>query len=412
MTAIHTSSALTRIMWQVTDDMNYLSEEQKVNIKIVMSPEGPKGNRGPRGFQGAEGDRGIPGPTGPVGVMGRKGRTGLKGDQGPAGETGPKGDPGKQGPTGPPGQQGPSGDTGIQGPKGATGGQGPMGPMGPEPPAGPVGPPGPSGPPGNLGQQGATGPSGPAAPAPAGWSSSVINPVNGEGVSGATITAMRNGQVLATTESGASGEFRMNFSPGPVQVVASKAGHMQFKTGAMLLPRMTADQRIMLAPSLPVGATGIVLVWDKAIPDMDIHMVTPWGCKVDWTNYVCTNPSGPGKAHLDRDDTAGGGPETMTIDQQAPGNFKIFVQRYSPGDICKSLNYPANSHQHFLLLHVDYSQYALTLQTSHMEWCTCSKRTVASSSSRSTMTTVHSREQLKIFGTFAKSTDSLATLWL
>ena len=34
---------LTVLACQVTDDMDYLSGEGKVNIKIVMSPEGPKG---------------------------------------------------------------------------------------------------------------------------------------------------------------------------------------------------------------------------------------------------------------------------------------------------------------------------------------------------------------------------------
>lgn len=318
---------------QVTDDMNYLSGEGKVNINVVMSPEGPKGGPGPRGYQGEQGDRGIPGPTGPVGLVGRKGRTGLKGDQGPPGETGPKGDPGPQGPSGPPGQQGPTGDTGIEGPKGATGAQGPVGPMGPEPPAGPPGAQGPQGPPGDQGQAGAMGAAGPAAPAPAGWTSTVINPVNGEAVSGATITAMRDGVTLASTESDADGEFTLDFSPGPVQILAHKEGSMSFQTGAMLLPRMTASQRVLMPPDLPPGAAGIVLVWDKVIPDMDLHMSTPFGCNVDWTNFVCTNPSGPGKAHLDRDDMYGGGPETMTIDEPAPGNFKVFVHRYSSGDI-------------------------------------------------------------------------------
>ena len=108
---------------------------------------------------------------------------------------------------------------------------------------------------------------------------------------------------------------------------------MEFRTGAMLLPRMSANSRILLPPQLPPGAAGIVLVWDKVIPDMDLHMQTPFGCNVDWTNFECTNPSGPGKAHLDRDDMYGGGPETMTIDEPAPGNFKVFVHRYSSGDI-------------------------------------------------------------------------------
>jgi len=318
---------------KVTDDMNYLSGEGKVNIKVVMSPEGPKGNLGARGFQGEQGDRGIPGSTGPVGLAGRKGRTGLKGDQGPAGETGPKGDPGEQGPTGPPGQQGPTGDTGIQGPKGAEGGMGPAGPMGPEPPAGPAGARGPTGEFGPPGQSGPMGAAGPAAPGPAGWASTVINPVNGETVGGASISAMRDGVTLASTESDADGEFHLSFSAGPVQILATKEGSMEFKTGAMLLPRMTASQRVLMPPTLPAGAAGIVLVWDKVIPDMDLHMATPYGCNVDWTNFVCTNPGGPGKAHLDRDDMYGGGPETMTIDESAPGNFKVFVHRYSSGDI-------------------------------------------------------------------------------
>ena len=348
---------------QVTADMNYLSGEGKVNIKVVMrcatpcaplppaqyamcarrpltravsSPEGPKGDLGPPGFQGAQGDRGVPGPTGVQGQPGRKGRTGLKGDQGPPGETGPKGDPGPQGPTGPPGQQGPAGDTGVEGPKGATGAQGPVGPEGPEPPAGPPGAQGPRGPPGDAGMPGAMGPPGAPAPAPAGWASTVINPVTGEPVAGATVQALRDGVQLAETESDSEGDFSMDFSPGPVQILASKEGSMEFKTGAMLLPRMVASQRILLPPSLPAGAAGIVLVWDKVIPDMDLHMSTPWGCNVDWTNFVCTNPGGPGKAHLDRDDMYGGGPETMTIDEPAPGNFKVFVHRYSSGDIMLS----------------------------------------------------------------------------
>jgi hypothetical protein len=160
---------------------------------------------------------------------------------------------------------------------------------------------------------------GPAAPAPAAWASTVINPVNGQPVDGATIQAMRGDMVLATAESDGDGEFHMEFSPGPVQILASKQGFMEFKTGAMLLPRMSASQRILMPPSLPPRAAGIVLVWDKVIPDMDLHMRTPWGCSVDWTNFVCTNPSGAGKAHLDRDDLTGGGPETMTIDEPAPG---------------------------------------------------------------------------------------------
>ena len=118
------------------------------------------------------------------------------------------------------------------------------------------------GPPGEPRQPGAIGMRGPAAPAPAAWSSTVINPVNGQPVGGATIQAMRGNTVLASSESDGDGQFQMEFSPGPVQILASKQGFMEFKTGAMLLPRMSASQRILMPPTLPPGAAGIVLVWD------------------------------------------------------------------------------------------------------------------------------------------------------
>ena len=138
---------------------------------------------------------------------------------------------------------------------------------------------------------------------------------------------------LASTTSDDQGGFSVSVPPGPVQIVATREGSMTYRTTTMLMPRMVDSERIMLAPTLPAGAAGIVLVWNKVIPDMDLHMSTPWGCNVDWTNYVCRNRGGAGKAHLDRDDMYGGGPETMTIDTPAPGAFKVFVHRYSSGDI-------------------------------------------------------------------------------
>ena len=50
------------------------------------------------------------------------------------------------------------------------------------------------------------------------------------------------------------------------------------------------SDRVLMPPTLPAGAAGIVLVWNPRISDMDIHMMTPWRCHVYWNNKVCLGP--------------------------------------------------------------------------------------------------------------------------
>jgi len=320
-----------RLEQTVDLDMDKLAGESKVDILVRLYPKGPKGPKGPLGFPGSIGDPGMPGPVGVMGPKGRDGDIGPKGPQGPAGPAGPKGEPGKQGPTGPAGQQGPTGPPGEQGAKGAEGGKGPAGPVGPVPPQGPPGPRGPAGSVGLVGPEGAIGLRGANAPAPATIASTVINPVTGATLEGARVWATRDGVELGSAVSASDGSYSFQIEAGMTIISCQMEGYMLFTTHAMILPRQVFSERMLLAPTLPEGAAGIVLVWNSVVPDMDIHMWTPWGCEVAYYNYYCVNPDGDGQAHLDRDDTTGGGPETMTIDVPAPGAFKVWVHRYTSG---------------------------------------------------------------------------------
>lgn len=161
---------------------------QKMSIRGIIGPKGPKGDIGPTGPKGEpgtgisilgyydtyeqfikkhpEGKSGdayiignelyawdsnkkiwknteiIAGPTGPTGPKGEKGDIGEQGMIGPKGEkgdTGPKGDIGPIGPAGPKGEQGERGMRGLSGlvgPKGLDGETGPTGPTGPQGPMG------------------------------------------------------------------------------------------------------------------------------------------------------------------------------------------------------------------------------------------------------------------------------------
>ena len=154
--------------------------------------------------------------------------------------------------------------------------------------------------------QGLAGERGPDAPAPAEISSTVINPKTGAGIAGVTITAERDGYVIATTESDSDGAFTMHVTPGETTIRGTMEGFMEYSSWVMLLPRMVDTDSIIMFPTLPEGGAGIVLVWNPVIPDMDSHMITPWNdhCHVYWGNPSCDGPEGA-VATLDRDDLTG-----------------------------------------------------------------------------------------------------------
>lgn len=168
---------------------------------------------------------------------------------------------------------------------------------------------------------------GPAAPAPAEIASIVINPMTGAPIAGVTVTVTRMvggvERVLGTAESDRNGAVSMHVSPGEVTVRGHMEGFMDYSQFVVLLPRMVMSDRLLMPKTLPAGAAGIVLVWNPRIADMDIHMMTPWGCHVYWNNMRCKERGGVGEAQLDRDDLSGGGPEAMTIVTQIPGNFQV-----------------------------------------------------------------------------------------
>lgn len=109
-----------------------LQEELK-QVRHLVGPQGPQGERG---LQGEPGPVGPQGERGPQGEMGEPGPKGDKGDQGLQGEPGPRGDQGERGPKGETGSQGSRGekgdrgDVGPQGPRGETGDRGEQGEKG------------------------------------------------------------------------------------------------------------------------------------------------------------------------------------------------------------------------------------------------------------------------------------------
>lgn len=158
--------------------------------------------------------------------------------------------------------------------------------------------------------------------------------MSGGNLAGVAIKVLKHGRLIKNVPVSRAGTYNTRLDPGQYTLQGSAAGFITFRRTITIVSRETLRARIFMSPVMPTGAIRLVLTWNMRISDLDFHMETPNGCKVDWTNHRCT--AGAASAHLDVDDTNGEGPETISIDALAPGQYKVFVHRYSAGDMLRS----------------------------------------------------------------------------
>lgn len=84
------------------------------------------------------------------------------------------------------------------------------------------------------------------------------------------------------------------------------------------------------------GQFRIVLRWDEFPKDLDSHLYLPEANPrvIYYSNRGDANPANFPYAYLDRDDTDGFGPETITIFDTVEGEYRYAVHRYSSTQCC------------------------------------------------------------------------------
>ena len=85
-----------------------------------------------------------------------------------------------------------------------------------------------------------------------------------------------------------------------------------------------------ISPAIPNTDYRFVLEWGERPADLDIHFVKTGGSGAYHISYYNTRRAEDGNAVLDRDDTSGYGPETVTIgrlDQNA--SYELYVHDYT-----------------------------------------------------------------------------------
>jgi len=158
--------------------------------------------------------------------------------------------------------------------------------------------------------------------------------MNGNAMTGANVQVLRGTEVLSNAAVSNTGAYSISLDPGEYVLQSSAQGFITFRRTITVSSGVTDDSRVYMAPNMPNGALKVVLTWNERISDLDLHMMTPSGCEVRWNGKICR--SATADASLDVDDVNGNGPETISINKLEPGQYKIFVHRYSSGDFLSS----------------------------------------------------------------------------
>lgn len=150
--------------------------------------------------------------------------------------------------------------------------------------------------------------------------------VQGEPIPGATVTFEGR---TATTGGDGSVTFPLPPDLGPE---ASRDAHfraegyvestvpIKFMVGTLFFNRFS------ISPVLDLGRMRVVVDWSDSPADLDLHLVKEGGYHISYRNLR----NHQGRARLDRDDTNGHGPETLTIAEIDPrGSYHFYVHNYT-----------------------------------------------------------------------------------
>lgn len=121
---------------------------------------------------------------------------------------------------------------------------------------------------------------------------------------------------------------------GNYTALAKKDGYITSNFKVNVLLGTIFYNRYSMSQQIPIGHIRIVLDWDNRPKDLDAHIVKVGEYHVSYRNKKI---SSDGMAVLDRDDTDGYGPETITVKKiDKNKKYQFFVHDYTNKDKAKS----------------------------------------------------------------------------
>lgn len=134
-----------------------------------------------------------------------------------------------------------------------------------------------------------------------------------------------SGSTVAWTDS--SGAYWLSLQQGAQSIRFQRSGYAPEALCVNVPQRGAVQTDLEMNPILPVGPIRISLTWQASPKDLDAHLWTLGGCRI---NYSCGGSlTSPPWAKLDYDYVDGHGKETITIADFVPDTYRYSVHNYS-----------------------------------------------------------------------------------
>lgn len=151
-----------------------------------------------------------------------------------------------------------------------------------------------------------------------------VNALNGEFVTGASVSIAEESY---TTDFEGKVTFKTDIINGQIPVTFNKEGFISSEFELDIMVGTLFQNRVSVSPDMRPESIRIVLDWSEKPRDLDAHLIKENGYHISYRNK---RSSEDGVAQLDRDDTNGNGPETITINKINQGEVYTYkVQNYS-----------------------------------------------------------------------------------
>ncbi|HIP12577.1 MAG TPA: hypothetical protein EYG73_07655 [Arcobacter sp.] len=161
----------------------------------------------------------------------------------------------------------------------------------------------------------------------------IINAVNSSNIANVSIevragNSNTSGEVIDSTTTDSNGQYSLTLPTGNYTFNIVKSGYTSSTLNVLSIGNETTTQDLSLSPILSSGEMRIVLRWGDTPSDLDSHLVKKTDGVQDYHIYY-SNPTS-GADSLDRDDTDGVGPETVTISNVDTSSvYTYYVYNYS-----------------------------------------------------------------------------------
>ncbi len=150
--------------------------------------------------------------------------------------------------------------------------------------------------------------------------------VTGKPIAGAKATLDNR---TSTSDPGGKVSFpfpRLGREEGYVDLLFEKKGYVRTVIKIHILLDSVFINRYSISPTLPPGRYRITVDWTSSPPDLDAHLVKRGRYHISYRDKKKFEDL----AWLDRDDTNGEGPETITISRLDPkGHYAYYVHDYT-----------------------------------------------------------------------------------